>query len=539
MNNYISPIPFLLANKTLSENNILLTLLLILLSMDLFWLKNYFRRLFSNLTCYFIISKKNKIEFNCSEIKSVYSCKNIKMSASDAFKALCYYIKLNDKNNNVCHLFSIKELTCGLYDYDSEESSNKLKEIIYIPNQCEKFNILNEQDKDIDFELQKVDLTNGDSNTNIKADGVSSFSNYKLILSSSKRDTSYLQKYIDNICKIYYQAIDDQILNNNYVFIFEGTDNDGQLSFSSYPFNTTCNIDNFFLKNKEKLINQIDFFLKNKDWYKQKGKPYTLGICTWGYPGCGKTTFEKIITKYTNRHMIIVDISKIRTQKEADQLFFSEKINNIKIPYDKRLYVFPDVDRMSEIIKDKKLDKYSEKNINKSSIIEDQSGDEDELDDLSEIEKKLSSKLLKIIKNNNKSQNLTYLPENYNLNKGSSPLTMSKLLNILDGIPERTGQIIMMSCNNPEQLDKAFLRPGRIDILAEFTKMSHLDLINLLENHFNQKLSNQLNDDEIILINEKWTPAEVFKVCSQFKDINSSYKILKNEDPNKIIYPFG
>lgn len=544
MNNFFSPITFLLANKNISENNIFITLLLIILSSDFFYIKKIFKDLIYNFNNYFKVRKKNKIEFNCSEIKSVFSSRNIKMCASDAFKAVCYYIKLNDKDNNVCHLFSLKELTSGLYDYDSEESCNKLKEIIYIPNQYEKFNISNEQDKYIDYELQKSDLIDNDLNGNFKSDGVSSFSNYKLILSSSERDTAYLQKHIDNICSIYYQAIDDKILNNNYVFIFEGTDNDGQLSFSSYPFNTTCNLDNFFFKNKDKLVNQIDFFLKNKDWYQKKGKPYTLGICTWGYPGCGKTTFEKIITKYTNRHMIIVDISKIKNQKEADQLFFSEKINNIKIPYDKRLYVFPDVDRMTDIIKDKDKnnDSKSKNNLGKhnnySNVI--YNNDDEEFDDLSEVEKKLSRKLLKVIKNNHdfKSPDVSYLAENHYCNKGSTQLTMSKLLNILDGIPERTGQIIMMSCNNPEQLDKAFLRPGRIDILAEFTKMSNLDLINLLENHFNETLEIQLLKDEHQLLDNKWTPAEVFKICSQHKDITSTLCILKNSDPNKIIYPF-
>ena len=75
-------------------------------------------------------------------------------------------------------------------------------------------------------------------------------------------------------------------------------------------------------------MKQIDFFRDNKEWYQKYGKPYTLGICSYGKPGCGKTSFEKALAKYLNRHIIIVDISKIKSQKEADQIFFSEKIKN-------------------------------------------------------------------------------------------------------------------------------------------------------------------------------------------------------------------
>ena len=81
-----------------------------------------------------------------------------------------------------------------------------------------------------------------------------------------------------------------------------------------------------------KIILQIPVIFKNnKDWYQKRGKPYTLGICSWGIPGCGKTTFEKIVTSYLKRHLIIVDFSRIKNQRVADLIFFSEKINNIII----------------------------------------------------------------------------------------------------------------------------------------------------------------------------------------------------------------
>ena len=158
--------------------------------------------------------------------------------------------------------------------------------------------------------------------------------------------------------------------NNQFVFIYEGINSENDIIFTTYPFHTTCNIDRVYFEGKEEVMNQIDFFKDNKDWYEENGKPYTLGICSYGPPGCGKTSFEKALAKYLNRHLIIVDISKITTQKEADRIFFSEKINGKDIPYDKRIYIFPDIDAMDSVAsrenqeKEKKIDKLEEMIIN-------------------------------------------------------------------------------------------------------------------------------------------------------------------------------
>ena len=49
----------------------------------------------------------------------------------------------------------------------------------------------------------------------------------------------------------------------------------------------------------------------------------------------------------------------------------------------------------------------------------------------------------------------------------SEKITLSFILNILDGILETPGRILIMTSNYPEKLDKALLRPGRIDINLE------------------------------------------------------------------------
>jgi chaperone BCS1 len=47
--------------------------------------------------------------------------------------------------------------------------------------------------------------------------------------------------------------------------------------------------------------------------------------------------------------------------------------------------------------------------------------------------------------------------------KDGVPLTMSGLLNAIDGIQATDGRVLFMTTNHPERLDKALMRPGRID----------------------------------------------------------------------------
>lgn len=48
------------------------------------------------------------------------------------------------------------------------------------------------------------------------------------------------------------------------------------------------------------------------------------------------------------------------------------------------------------------------------------------------------------------------------------PLTFSGLLNALDGIANRDGQIFMITTNHIDRLDSALIRPGRVDVRVSF-----------------------------------------------------------------------
>lgn len=50
--------------------------------------------------------------------------------------------------------------------------------------------------------------------------------------------------------------------------------------------------------------------------------------------------------------------------------------------------------------------------------------------------------------------------------QGFTPLTLSGMLNALDGVASSDGRIVFMTTNYIERLDPALIRPGRVDIKA-------------------------------------------------------------------------
>lgn len=52
--------------------------------------------------------------------------------------------------------------------------------------------------------------------------------------------------------------------------------------------------------------------------------------------------------------------------------------------------------------------------------------------------------------------------------EGLSRVTLSGLLNALDGVASAEDRIIFMTTNHVEHLDKALIRPGRVDVMQYF-----------------------------------------------------------------------
>jgi hypothetical protein len=110
-------------------------------------------------------------------------------------------------------------------------------------------------------------------------------------------------------------------------------------------------------------------------------------------------------------------------------------------------------------------------------------------------------------------------------------LDLSGLLNVLDGILETPGRIVIMTSNYPELLDSALLRPGRIDRHEILSYITADCSIQLIEHCFNTKLNSIERNRIISIINNadevKFTPAELESKCADHSSLNDLMKELE------------
>src|SRR5204863_351749 len=86
--------------------------------------------------------------------------------------------------------------------------------------------------------------------------------------------------------------------------------------------------------------------INNDDKY---GIQYSLGFMFYGSPGCGKTSTIKAIANYTKRHILEIPLSRVKTCAELKNIFYLDEYNNVKIPFEKKIIVFEDIDCMRDI----------------------------------------------------------------------------------------------------------------------------------------------------------------------------------------------
>merc|ERR1712117_576375 len=93
---------------------------------------------------------------------------------------------------------------------------------------------------------------------------------------------------------------------------------------------------------------------------------------------------------------------------------------------------------------------------------------------------------------------------------GMQKLTLANLLEVLDGVMEMEGRMLVITTNYPEKLDKALIRPGRIDMKVNFGPMRGKDITDMFQHYFEMSPPASVSMEK--LPEGKWTPAEVTQV---------------------------
>jgi hypothetical protein len=102
-------------------------------------------------------------------------------------------------------------------------------------------------------------------------------------------------------------------------------------------------------------------------------------------------------------------------------------------------------------------------------------------------------------------------------------LSLSGLLNVLDGVVDTPGRILIMTTNHPEMLDPALIRPGRIDKKLMLGYMAAADIVGMLEHYFQTTLSSsEISRVETIVDASRLnlTPAQVEQLAVEHDELD-------------------
>jgi ATPase family associated with various cellular activities (AAA) len=280
-----------------------------------------------------------------------------------------------------------------------------------------------------------------------------------------------IRGWIDGIYEIYKTDMQTGFGKHRYFFNHQSSHMDMNISnyiaFDMTKFYTNKSLTNLFGSHIDQVRERLGMFQDNKSWYDEKGIPYTFGLLLHGLPGCGKTSLIKAIAKDTNRHILNIKLTDNVTLTQLRNLFYSEKLKvtshqatpyYITIPIDQRIYVMEDVDCLTNILNQRMG-----------------SGGNNTDDTMTEED-------LKNIKVLGKERWLQLK----NLNNDT--ITLSDILNIIDGVLETPGRILILTSNYPDKLDTALLRPGRIDFILNFKECDSEQLKEMFNHFYSREL---------------------------------------------------
>jgi hypothetical protein len=368
----------------------------------------------------------------------------------------------------------------------------------YLPHEFEPLMI----EPDIYFQLTDLKYTDGQ------------VEHIKFKLFCYEHEVQFLQSFVDRCNAAYERRMKNKLGTDLYFFDMITNSKSKKsnqnplptthIMYSQHRFHTTRSFDNVFFEQRNKVRKHVEFFLTRKDWYEKKGIPYTLGFMFHGDPGCGKTSTVKAISNTAHRHIINIQLSEIKTKAQLRHLFFNEEIHvyngtnteRYTIPIHERLYLIEDIDAMGDSVLERKWKKPEQPKDEKKKV-----GDawmDREEEDTKEI------------------------------------IDLSFLLNLLDGTLEASGRILCISSNFPERIDKALIRPGRVDMIIHFKKCNRQILQEMVTSFYDDDIEDWTDDS----MDYKWSPAEVNQILFRnFDRPNEAIIELKNLNP-KDLYGF-
>ncbi|KAK7324533.1 hypothetical protein VNO77_28165 [Canavalia gladiata] len=198
---------------------------------------------------------------------------------------------------------------------------------------------------------------------------------------------------------------------------------------------------------KKELVNDLDKFVKGKEFYKKTGKAWKRGYLLYGPPGTGKSSLIAAMACYLNYDIYDLDLTVVGDNNDLKNLILAMSNRSI--------LVMEDIDCTIKL-QNREEDKEA-------------------------------------------------------VNNGDNKVTLSGLLNVIDGLWSCCGEerIIIFTTNHKDGLDPALLRPGRMDMHVHLSYCNFSAFEQLAFNYLGISQHKLFEQIEGLLRDVQVTPAEI------------------------------
>lgn len=182
---------------------------------------------------------------------------------------------------------------------------------------------------------------------------------------------------------------------------------------------------------KEHLLQDVEQFRRSKGRYEQLGIPYHRGYLFYGPPGTGKTSLVSALAAHFALSIYVINLAEFNDRS------LMKAVNQVPA---NSVLLFEDIDCMRGSQSREEPESISGRNGSSTVATKD--------------------------------------------NAITNIVTLSGLLNVLDGFQAPSGVVFAMTTNRVEKLDTALLRPGRIDYKLFLGKASDQQKVDLYRRFF-------------------------------------------------------
>lgn len=238
---------------------------------------------------------------------------------------------------------------------------------------------------------------------------------------------------------------------------------------------------------KDRMIADMAKYLASEDWYAARGIPWRRGYLFYGPPGTGKTSISTAIAGHFNIPLVIIGLAL----PDMDDAFLQETFDHLPR---RCVVLLEDLDSAG-------IGRENAAKPKKQVEVPDTEAD----------------MFARMVRGGRRKPN-------------SAGITLSGLLNAIDGPASHEGRILVCTTNSPDSLDAALLRPGRIDMKILFGNAT-AEVTESLFAHIFEDSTGKLSELEVsqmakrfatLIPENQLTPAEIQNFLLQHRDDPSS-----------------